>query len=292
MPSIAVVANTEKIARKDARRLRQSLAAVGLDDVTWFEIRKGSDSKTAAKKAMKKGAETIVVCGGDGSVRAASEAIVGTSTGLAVVPSGTANLFASGLDLPSDIKEIVEVVARGDRRSIDTAECNGQTFNVMAGTGFDVGMLEGAEDGKERLGTLAYIRAGAHEVRNRKQFETEITIDGDAFYSGPATCVLVGNAGSLKGGIEAFPGATSTDGRLHVAVVTAAGIRQWTNLMISAVLRRQQLSSHAQIGEGTAIAVNFDGKRRFELDGGVKGKTKKLKFEIRPRSLIVCAPAT
>ena len=35
----------------------------------------------------------------------------------------------------------------------------------------------------------------------------------------------------------------------------------------------------------------FDGKRRFELDGGVKGKAKKLDFEIRPRSLVVCAPA-
>jgi len=37
--------------------------------------------------------------------------------------------------------------------------------------------------------------------------------------------------------------------------------------------------------------VKFDGKRRFELDGGVKGKAKKLDFEIRPRSLVVCAPA-
>ena len=63
---------------------------------------------------------------------------MGTETALAVVPSGTANLFASGLELPTDIDEIVEMIARGDRRSIDTAVCNGMTFNVMAGSGFDV----------------------------------------------------------------------------------------------------------------------------------------------------------
>ena len=80
------------------------------------------------------------------------EALVGTDVALAVVPSGTANLFASGLELPTDIDDIVELIARGDRRSIDTGVCNGLTFNVMAGSGFDVDMLNDAEEKKEKLG--------------------------------------------------------------------------------------------------------------------------------------------
>ncbi len=290
MTNIAVVANTEKIAKKDARRLRSALASAGLGDVHWVDIDKGSDAKAAAKKALKRGATTIVVCGGDGSVRAASEAIVGTQTALAVVPSGTANLFASGLGLPSDIDEIVDLVIRGDRRSLDTASCNGQTFNVMAGSGFDVDMLNDAEDNKERMGTFAYVGAAVRETRHRKMFDTKIEIDGKPFYDGPASCVLVGNSGSLKGGVKAFPDATATDGRLHVAAVTAVGKREWANLMISAVFRRQQWSSHSEIGEGAAVTVTFDKKRRFELDGGVKGKSKTLEFEIQPHSLMVCAP--
>jgi diacylglycerol kinase (ATP) len=290
MSNVAVIANTLKIAKKDARRLRSALAAADLD-ARWYEIVKGSDSKPAAKKALKRGAKTIIVCGGDGSVRAAAEAIVGTETALAVVPSGTANLFASGLELPTDIDEIVEVIARGDRRSIDTAVCNGMTFNVMAGSGFDVGMLTEAEESKERLGTFAYVGAAVRETRHRKMFDTKITVDDEVFYEGPASCVLVGNTGSLKGGVEAFPDASSTDGRLHVAAVTATGMREWANLMMTAVLRKQQWSGHSEIGEGTAITVKFDRKRRFELDGGVKGKAKKLEFEIKPRSLVVCAPS-
>src|SRR5215203_186570 len=73
MPEIAVVTNTEKIDKKDAQKLRQSLAAAGMKDPLWIETRKGSESKAAAAKALKQGAETVVVCGGDGSVRAASE---------------------------------------------------------------------------------------------------------------------------------------------------------------------------------------------------------------------------
>ncbi len=291
MSSVAVVANTKKIAKKDARLLRRSLTAAGFDDVRWVEIESGSDAKAATSKAITHGAQTIVVCGGDGTVRAASEAMIDSSACLAVVPSGTANLFASGLQLPTDIEEIVTAIARGDRRSLDTGACNGQTFNVMAGTGFDVRMLNGAEDGKDRLGTLAYVRAGVHEARVRKMFDATITIDGRAFHEGPASCVLVGNTGSLKGGVEAFPDATSTDGRLHVAVVTAVGMKEWAGLMVTAILRRQQSSNYAQIGAGTSITVTFDGKRRFELDGGVKGRSKKLEFEVRPLSLVVCAPA-
>ena len=215
-------------------------------------------------------------------MRAASEAIVGTNTALAVVPSGTANLFASGLDLPTDVKEIVGVIARGDRRSIDTALCNGKTFNVMAGTGFDVAMLADAEETKEKLGTFAYVGAAVRETRHRKMFNAKVTVDGNDFYDGPVSCVLVGNSGSFKGGVKAFPEATSTDGRLQVAAVSAVGRRGWASLMVTAGMRKPHLSSNSEIGEGTEITVKCDKKRRFELDGGVKTKAKKLEFEIRP----------
>lgn len=292
MSSVAVIANTQKFTKKDARTLRRSLAAAGVGDVCWLEIDKGSDAKRAAAKAVKHGAQTVVVCGGDGSVRAAAEAVVDTSASLAVVPSGTANLFATGLHLPTDIQEIVDLIHSGDRRSIDSAVCNGRTFNVMAGSGFDVGMLAQAEDDKERLGTLAYVRAGVGQVRHRKMFDAKVTIDDEVFYDGEASCVLVGKLGSLKGGIKTFPDATPTDGLLHVAVVTATGMREWASLMVSAVFRKQQSSNHAEMGSGTAISISFDRKRRFELDGGVKGRAKKLEFEVNPRSLILCAPAT
>jgi len=290
--TVAVIANTEKIDKKNARVLRASLAAAGVEDVCWLPIAKGSEAKKAAAKALKRGAQTIVVCGGDGTVRSAAEAMVNTSAALAVVPSGTANLFATGLQLPTDIQDIVDLIVSGDRRSIDTAWCNGQTFNVMAGIGFDVGMLAQAEDDKTRLGTLAYLRAGVDQIRHLKLFDAKVAIDDVVFYEGEASCVLIGKLGSLKGGLKAFPEATPTDGLLHVAVVTAAGMREWAGLMVSSVFRRQESSNHAEMGSGTSVTVTFDRKRRFELDGGVKGKAKKLKFEVNPRSLILCATSS
>ena len=219
------------------------------------------------------------------------EGLVDTGVALAVVPAGTANLFANGLRLPTAPSDIVNLVVEGHRTTIDSGVCNDMTFNVMAGTGLDAGLIDGADAAKKRLGMLSYVRAGLVDARRREPFQAEVTIDGAPFFDGVSTCVLVGNMGTLKGGLVAFPDASPHDGRLDVAVVTAVGLREWGGVMVSAARRRQASSGHAHLGRGTEIVVRLDGKHRFELDGGCKGTTKRLQFGIRPQSLVVCAPA-
>ena len=59
MSDIAVVTNTEKLLKKDARKLREALATAGIKDAEWLEVTKGSESKDAAIKAVKHGARTL-----------------------------------------------------------------------------------------------------------------------------------------------------------------------------------------------------------------------------------------
>ena len=44
MSDIAVVTNTEKLLKKDARKLREALASAGIKDAEWIEVTKGSES--------------------------------------------------------------------------------------------------------------------------------------------------------------------------------------------------------------------------------------------------------
>ena len=292
MTSVAVVAHREKLTKSTAGDLKSALAIAGLGDSLWLEVAKGSAAESAAREAIKDGAETIIVCGGDGTVRAAAAAVADTECALAVVPAGTANLFATGLDLPSKPQEIVELIIRGDRRTIDTGVCNGLRFAVMGGTGLDAAMIAQADDQKDSLGTWAYVKAGVKEARTSKSAKAKITVDGSLFFEGDVTCVLVGNLGRLKGGFIAFPDASPTDGVLDVAVLTASGLREWASVMVSAVRHKQDTSSHVHIGSGTKIKVRLAKKQPFELDGGSKGRTRKLDFRAAPSSLIVCAPVT
>jgi len=292
MSSVAVVAHREKLSKSTAGDLKAALAKAGLGDALWLEVRKGSAAEGAARDAIKEGADTIIVCGGDGTVRSAGAAVANTDSALAVVPAGTANLFATGLGLPSKPEEIVELIIRGDRRTLDTAVCNGLRFAVMGGTGLDAAMIDQADDQKDALGTWAYVKAGVKEARTSTSTEAKITVDGSLFFEGDVTCVLVGNLGRLKGGFVAFPDASPTDGMLDLAVLTASGLREWASVMVSAVRHKQETSPHVHIGSGTKIKVRLAKKQRFELDGGSKGRTRKLDFTVDPASLVVCAPVT
>jgi diacylglycerol kinase (ATP) len=288
--SLAVVANTKKIAKREVRRVKDAFRDAGFERTEWIKIEKGSAATKAAKKAVDRGADVILVCGGDGTVRAASQALVGTEAALAVFPTGTANGFASAMSIPDDPAGVVELIRSGARRVIDTGTCNGLTFNVMAGAGFDAAMIDSADEHKERMGMVAYVRAGVKQAREREAFEMRVEVDEEHVFEGRASCVLVGNIGTLKGGVEAFPDASPTDGVLDVAVVTATGLKAWTGLIVSTVRGRQQLAGHAHMWSGRTVFVRFDSEHRFELDGGVKGTAKRLEFEVVPLSLIVCAP--
>src|SRR4029077_7321531 len=139
---------------------------------------------------------------------------------LAIIPAGTANLFATNLGIPSDIEAAVAVGFHGARRRVDLGRFNGERFAVMAGAGFDAAMIRDAGEGglKERLGRVAYLWTGSENLRS-KPFRAKISVDGATWYEGKASCILVGNLGRLFAGVEAFEDASPEDGRLELGVV-------------------------------------------------------------------------
>ena len=119
MTHLAVIANTKKLAPGDRKKLNAAIEDAPFAKVEWLMIQKGSDAKKAAAKAVDHGADIVLTCGGDGSVRAAAEALVGTDTALAVLPSGTANQFANAMSIPEDITELL-ALRRAARRARST----------------------------------------------------------------------------------------------------------------------------------------------------------------------------
>jgi len=292
---IAVVEHRRKMPAARRRELRAALAEHGLQPTSWIKVPKARKAKAAVATAVKDGAGTVLVCGGDGTVRAAAEALIDTGVALAVLPTGTANLFASGLELATEPAAVIEAIVGGHLLHLDTGRCNDLTFTVMAGAGLDAAMIDEADSadgiwGKKRLGVLAYFRAGLIHARTYQPFGVELVVDGAPFFDGLATCVLVGNLGTLGRGLQAFPDASPVDGLLDVGVATAEGLQQWASLMVSTARGRHEDSPYVRLTQGKAIDVRLDGEHRFELDGGTKGIANRLQFLVLPRSLMVCAP--
>ena len=110
----------------------------------------------------------MFVWGGDGMVQRSIDRLAGSGVTLAIIPAGTANLFASSLDIPSDIEQAVEIGLNGRDRTLDVGKINGERFAVMAGAGLDAHMIHDADGGlKDRFGRLAYIWTASKNLRAR-----------------------------------------------------------------------------------------------------------------------------
>ena len=290
MTSVAVVAHAGKRIGGGLPELRAALARAGVDDPWWREVPKSRHAPAHVQAAIEAGADLVVVWGGDGMVQRCADVLAGTDAAMGIVPAGTANLFASNLQIPRDVDGAVDVALHGDRRAVDVGRVNGEAFVVMAGVGWDAAMIHDA-DGvlKGRFGRLAYIWSGAKHLRD-PQFHARVKIDGAPWFDGDASCVLVGNVAKVFGSIEAFDGASPTDGVLELGVVTAAGAPQWGRTVARTILGSGERSPFVHSIRAHKARIRLDRKVRYELDGGDRAKTRSLRVDVEPGALRVCVP--
>ncbi|WBB69437.1 diacylglycerol kinase family protein [Micromonospora sp. WMMD812] len=288
--TVAVVAHRRKSLGGGLDELRTTLAAAGVDDPLWYEVPKSRKAPKKVRAALKKGAELVFVWGGDGMVQRCADTLAGSGTPMAILPAGTANLFAANLDIPEDLAEAVRIGLHGRRRRLDLGRINGEHFAVMAGAGFDGDLIREADrDLKGRLGRLAYVWTGLRHVRG-ELVHTRIRVDGTTWFDGDASCVLFGNVGTITGGIPAFDDARPDDGCLEVGVSTASGAIDWARTLGRMAAGRSEDSPFVQIVRARRVKVRFAAPRTYELDGGARGAIRKLKVRSVPGALTVCCP--
>ena len=291
MAYVAVVAHSGKSFGGGLPELRRILAVEGVTDPLWYEVKKSRRAHKYARRAAAMGANVLFVWGGDGTTQRCIDAVAGTDTAVAILPAGTANLLATNLNVPHDLAEAVQVGLHGDRRRLDTGSVNGERFAVMAGAGFDARMITDADRGtKDRLGRAAYLITGIRNL-GAPRVRASIKVDGKRFFKGRVSCVLAANVGKILGGVEAFPNAQPDDGWLELGVVTALNPFQWARTFGRPALGHPGESPFAKVTQGKKVTIRFEQKVHFELDGGVRPASRKLRIKARPRSVTVCVPA-
>lgn len=291
---VGVVINEGKELGGGLEELRSALADAGHADPPWYEVSKSKKAPKAIRKLVEKhGVDRVLVWGGDGTVRRAINTVVDESldASLAILPAGTANLLAHNLDIPIDLRGAVDVAVHGEPLPIDLGRMNGTYFAVMAGAGFDALMIRDADDTgwKDRFGKAGYVGAG---LKNRavSPAHATITVDGTPWYHGDASCVIVGNVGTILGGMQAFPAASPFDGRLDVGVVAARSTTDWMRVLVSATLRRARKSPLTEMTTAERVTIKFDRSLPWQVDGGDRDRTDEFEVRCIPGAVRICQP--
>ena len=282
--TIGVVVHTGKRLGSGPGALRSALADAGVTEPYWSEIPKSKKAPKHVRELLDAGVDRLLVWGGDGTVRRCIDTIVAENAKIevAILPAGTANLLARAVEVPADLEKAVDIAVNGVPRPIDIGVINGKAFAVMAGTGFDARMIRDTDTAaKNRMGWWSYLRAG---VRNLGEVGTAVTVDvdGERWFEGAASCVLVGNVGRILGGVSVFPAARFDDGRLDVGVLTARSRVEWLRVGLRAVVGRTDASPFVDMTQATTVTVHLDDKMPWQLDGSARSPAKSFEVSVLP----------
>ncbi|MCL4562043.1 MAG: hypothetical protein M1281_15715 [Chloroflexi bacterium] len=172
--------------------------------------------------AIGRGIRLIVVCGGDGTVDATINALVGTPATLGIIPIGTRNNVALSLNIPvGNIRAAVALLRRGRRIKIDVgrAYCGQNTrwFLEVATVGLVSALYPAADEIQH--GNLAHIGDLLAALVTTPIGEMRLTLNpGDIQFTAQAHIVLLANTPYFGANFNVSPDISLVDGWLDVFV--------------------------------------------------------------------------
>src|SRR5580700_3787041 len=157
--------------RGPLERARKVLARQGIESELAPTDGPGSGPEIA-RRAVRERRQMVIVCGGDGTLNEVVNGLAGSSVPLALLPAGTANVFAKELGLPWNIERAASLIGGSRFRRIslghvkaEEGEKDGRYFLSLAGAGPDGAIVRAVNPGlKDSTGTVAYWIEGFRQL--------------------------------------------------------------------------------------------------------------------------------
>lgn len=271
-------------------------AEAGWNEPVWHLTTPEDSGTGMAAAASVAGADLVIVCGGDGTVREVCAELAGTGIPVGIIPAGTGNLLARNLNIPLYIRSAIDVALNGQDRAIDMVEVSGDNgladthFMVMAGMGFDAAIMEGVnEDIKKRVGWLAYVLS-ALKALMFPAVRVEISVDDQPFTKHRARTVVVGNVGFLQAGMPLLPDATVDDGVIDVVILHPKRFLSWLPIVWRVLAKRSATDETLDRMTGRKVVIRAAADTPRQLDGDSVGPGKELTMECVHGRLLVRVP--
>ncbi|MCS6989156.1 MAG: diacylglycerol kinase family lipid kinase [Chloroherpetonaceae bacterium] len=254
----------------------------------------------AFSESAKVKAETIVACGGDGTVNEVAQSLVGSETRLAILPLGSGNDFFKNVSATKKLDDALKAALQNKTRKVDVGKVsfsfNGQTcsryFLNSLGLGFTGAIAKEASVSKRR-GNLIYLDALRKVGKTYSAAPMRISLNAESgvlTYSESIFALTVGN-GKIEGGkFKIAPDASVSDGFLNIGLLLA--FPKWQlPIWVLRYLRGSQIR-HANVRyhKITSATICVSEPLALHLDGeAFENVAGEIRIECVPSALTVVA---
>ncbi|MEA3326067.1 MAG: YegS/Rv2252/BmrU family lipid kinase [Chloroflexota bacterium] len=221
-------------------------------------------------RGVSNGVDLIVAAGGDGTISLVSNALVGTSIPLGILPLGTGNLLAKELKIPMNLQKALNTITADNPHIIklDTFHLNGHHFVLNLSVGVSPKIMASTPSAeKQRLGVIAYIIHFIQQILGLELHRFDIEYDHHRI-STLASEILITNSRTI--GIESLKWSnivSLNDGKLDLFIFRARNVFDILELLISffrskeisPVIKYFQFKNYCRIETRTVMCTQADG---------------------------------
>jgi len=272
-----------------------------------FETDGVGSGTRCAQQAIREEFDTVIACGGDGTVHETVQALVGSNVALGVIPLGTANALACDLGL-------VGAPAKVTRRLLDAKpqripvgrihfqDSEGQAasryFVVAAGVGADALLMSRMDAGlKRRLGYVLYLMEAFRiwATDPFPLFQAAFTKNGhDSARVAEISQLLAVRVRSFGGVLrELAPGATVHNGTLDLLAFRTRNRLRYLSFLLAVIAGRHTFMGDIELWNAATVeCCPRNGSKNpifVEADGEVLGSLP-VKLDVVPDALTLLIP--
>jgi diacylglycerol kinase (ATP) len=293
-------------------RIWSRLRAAGI----WAEVvetKPDEPPADVARRAVEAGFSMVIVAGGDGTVGATAQGLVGTECPLGILPMGTYNNFARSLGIPQDFRKACRVLARGRVRRVDVGVANGSHyFFEAAGVGIDAQLFPLGEEIKSGRWTRLWQAAKLAYQAEPARISFELDLPLAEAYTHPsgdggsqsevrpfssarqrvldfsAFLLIIANGRYYGSGFTVAPDAVLDDGLFNIHIFRNFSKHELLRHFWSISRRRYCYSPKIDAFTASEITITSKTDLPFHVDGYSVGRLP-LHLRTMPRALKVLA---
>ena len=241
-----------------------------------------------ASTAERDGFDAVVAVGGDGTVNAAARGLLHSNIPLGIIPVGSGNGLARGLNIPLNLRRSCQLIIDGDIRDIDAGRIRDRYFFVVAGLGFDAVVGKLFNDQNLR-GPLPYFYFGIREfLAYRAETFTLRFKDQQVI----VRALLVTVANTRQWGVDAIiaPYAKPDDGLLDVCVIHKVNAAQAAFHLPKLFTGKIDKVRHYEVYRTDNVEIIRENPGYFHVDGEPVEGGKHLKVTLDPKAIKIIVP--